>query len=93
MFWKNDRALLRLRGVMQGVCFLVGALGVIGGLVLTVEGNWLGIALAVAAPLFSWLVYLWCELLFSLCADIKFIRNQIYQLRNYRMEEFLDRDD
>ena len=90
MFNKNDHTLLVIRIIINVVCIAGAVLGVIAGIVLSALGAIeIGLPILFLVPLACWLSWLMSRLMLTLMADIKFIRNKLYELDNSYLGVFL----
>ncbi len=88
MFWKNDGKMLMWRALVCVALIVCAVLGMLAGLMLSIDGEWIGIVWLLVAPLAAWIGWVFWEFVFSVCVDIKFIRNKLYGEPLAGMEEF-----
>ena len=90
MFNKNDHTLLIVRIIINVVCIAGAVFGVVAGIVLSALGLIeIGLPILFLVPLACWLGWLMSRLMLTLMADIKFIRNKLYELDNGYLDVFL----
>lgn len=90
MFNKNDHTLLIIRIILNVVCIASAVIGVIAGIVLSALGAIeIGLPILFCLPFLCWIGWLIGRLTLTFMADIKFIRNKLYELDNSYLGVFL----
>lgn len=90
MFNKNDHTLLVIRIIINVVCIAGAILGVIAGIVLSALGAIeIGLPILFCLPFLCWIGWLIGRISLTFMADVKFIRNKLYELDNSYLGVFL----
>ena len=90
MFQNNDKYLVVARKILSVLSIILGALGVITGLILcSLEVYVAGLILMLVEPILCLIVWFVGMLVLSYLCDVKLIRNKLYGESNDYLKDFL----
>ena len=94
MFQKNDKNLLLVRRICIGISIFYGIAAFIAGVFyMSNEMAGTGILIWLGGGIAAWLSWVFSSLYLSYLADIKLIRNKLYDVKNDALKDFLDEEN
>ena len=96
MFQKNDKALISARKICLTFTIILAIAVFVGGIVvmnLDDDTAYFGLLIWAVGAFLTWLSWVFSSLYLSYLADIKLIRNKLYDVKNDALKEFLEEEN
>ena len=93
MFQKNDKALISARKICLTFTIILAIAVFVGGIVVMNWVAYFGLLIWAVGAFLTWLSWVFSSLYLSYLADIKLIRNKLYDVKNDALKEFLEEEN